>query len=589
MNKQELEYIKENYFKESINLNFIFETINEVLENKTARDVLLEQMEGASMTLTAIPDIDVTELGWTDVRTVGDQEVDGPARNQLMQFLTGIPGTDLQQKLTSIANFYGNPDSANLNSANLGEKIANILSYLVFYKTLTKVISNFNAASAGFNFEAFLAVLLKGEQIKANTGTIADFKTADNIPISLKLYAEDSVVVGGSFNDLVGDLTEPKFGHDFMQYVVVMKSFEDVKQGLDVKGDLKFFRYNFTLDNVADIVLASMDKSVICIQISNEFIQRVSAGDNDYDFSATLPAQENLSPEVLETKFIEKFNNIVTNPIKYSYSPYQDIDVNLTPQEISDFNTNQLNWSKQDELFTPKQFGEEMRVIRGRVPIAFRNPTLDGAVVNAFKERGYDRFQMRAIKKAVVDANKAVNAEYSAKTLKSQRAAMLAAPDVFADPQTSVEFYNSLADPELKKRALLNTRGRLSNLQFDLNRGQVIDISENLGEIKIGAVYVQEMLDNITTELNQTIFQLFQSVKMIQEGTYAFMAGGLQDDAEAQKAIKASNDVAAKTEELAPGTGGAAGTTAPPAKANWGGLGRGKATSRDSGLGGQRE
>jgi hypothetical protein len=144
----------------------------------------------------------------------------------------------------------------------LGEKIANILSYLVFYKTLTKVISNFNAASAGFNFEAFLAVLLKGEQIKANTGTIADFKTNDNVPISLKLYAENSVVVGGSFSDLVGDLTEPKFGHDFMQYVVVMKSFGEVKQGLDVKGDLKFFRFNFTLDNVADIVLASMDKSV---------------------------------------------------------------------------------------------------------------------------------------------------------------------------------------------------------------------------------------------------------------------------------------------------------------------------------------
>jgi hypothetical protein len=48
---------------------------------------------------------------------------------------------------------------------------------------------------------------------------------------------------------------------------------------------------------------------------------------------------------------------------------------------------------------------------------------------------------------------------------------------------------------------------------------------------------------------------------MIQEGTYAFMAGGLQDDAEAQKAIRASNDVAAKTEELAPGTGATASDT----------------------------
>ena len=40
------------------------------------------------------------------------------------------------------------------------------------FKALTKVVSNFNAASAGFNFEAFLAVLLDGKQVPANTGTI---------------------------------------------------------------------------------------------------------------------------------------------------------------------------------------------------------------------------------------------------------------------------------------------------------------------------------------------------------------------------------------------------------------------------------
>jgi hypothetical protein len=113
MNKQELEFIKENYFKQKINLDFIFETINEVIELPSG-SLLAEEMAGASMTLSAIPEIDVTELGWTDVRTVGDQEVDGPARNQLMQFLSGIPGTELQQKLTSIANFYENPNSANL-------------------------------------------------------------------------------------------------------------------------------------------------------------------------------------------------------------------------------------------------------------------------------------------------------------------------------------------------------------------------------------------------------------------------------------------------------------------------------------------
>ncbi len=561
MNKEELRYIKENYYQDKINLDFIFEAIDEVLENPR-RNFLLEQMEGASLTLSAIPEIDVTELGWTDVRTVGNQEVDGPARNQLMQFLSNIPGSDLQMKLKAISDFYVDPDNANLDSASLGQKISNVLSYLVFYKTLTKVISNFNAASAGFNFEAFLAVLLEGQQIPANTGTIADFTTGDNTPVSLKLYSEKSVVVGGSFNDLVGDLVEPKFGHDFMQYIVVMKSFEDDKQGLDIKGDLKFYRFNFTLENVADIIISSMDKSIKCIEISTEFIKRVRAGETGYDFSATLPAQENLSPEVLETKFIERFTDIVNGPIVYSYGSKPEINLNLSSQEIADFTKNQLDWAKNDSLFNPREIGGQMRVLRGRVNINNSSTgALAAAVQNAFGDKGYDKLQLWAIRKAVSMANSDINQEYSAKTLKSRRAEILAAEGAFADARTSVDFYNSLEDSELKKRALLNTKGRLSNLQFDLNRGQVINISENIGQIKIGAIYVQNMLNKITTELNQTIFALFQSVKAIQEGTYAFMAGGLQDDTQAQKAITASNDVAARTEELSPGSRSAGGDT----------------------------
>ena len=58
------------------------------------------------------------------------------------------------------------------------------------------------------------------------------------------------------------------------------------------------------------------------------------------------------------------------------------------------------------------------------------------------------------------------------------------------------------------------------------------------------------MLNKLTEDLNQSIFAIFESVKMIQEGSYAFMAGGLQDDAQAAKAINASRDVEAKTQDL---------------------------------------
>ena len=558
MNKEELSYIKENYFQDQIGLDYIFEMIDEALEIETTasdRQLISERMQSATLTLEAIPEISVTELGWTDVRTVGNQEVSGPARNQLLQFTKNIQGAGLQEKIVNVANFYNDPDSINLEGATPGQRIASALSYLVFYKTLTKVISNFNAASAGFNFEAFLAVLLEGQQIPANTGTIADFTTGDNIPISLKLYSEKSLVVGGSFTDLVGDLINPQFSpHDFMQYVVVLKSFEGESQGLDVKGQLKFYRFNFTLDNVANIVLNSMGKSIRCIELPMEFIEQVRAGNEEYDFNATLPSQENLpSPEELEVQFIE------------SLGPMLQDAMQLEMEEINNL-TQILNWAKNDDLFKPVERGERMMVVRGSSEILSRNPALVKAVKLAFDDKGYSLGDWGKIRAAVKNANDVVRKSFTAKRMADERANALRAPGVFADAQTSVEFYNQLS-PELKKRALLNTKGYLSTLQFDLNRKQVLNIeslageypalpsgqgSVDIGTIMIGAEYVQEVLNRMTEELNRSIFTIFQSVKVIQEGTYAFMAGGLQDDNEADRAIAASREVEGKVTELRP-------------------------------------
>ena len=558
MNKEELSYIKENYFQDQIGLDYIFEMIDEALEIETTasdRQLISERMQSATLTLEAIPEISVTELGWTDVRTVGNQEVSGPARNQLLQFTKNIQGAGLQEKIVNVANFYNDPDSINLEGATPGQRIASALSYLVFYKTLTKVISNFNAASAGFNFEAFLAVLLEGQQIPANTGTIADFTTGDNIPISLKLYSEKSLVVGGSFTDLVGDLINPQFSpHDFMQYVVVLKSFEGESQGLDVKGQLKFYRFNFTLDNVANIVLNSMGKSIRCIELPMEFIEQVRTGNEEFDFNATLPSQENLpSPEELEVQFIE------------SLAPMLQDAMQLEMEEIKNL-TQILDWANNDDLFTPVERGERMMAVRGASKISSQNPALAKAVQMAFDDKGYSRGNLQSIRRAVARANETVMKSFTAKKMADERANALRAPGVFADAQTSVEFYNQLS-PELKKRALLNTKGYLSTLQFDLNRKQVLNIeslageypalpsgqgSVDIGTIMIGAEYVQEVLNRMTEELNRSIFTIFQSVKVIQEGTYAFMAGGLQDDNEAERAIAASREVEGKVTELRP-------------------------------------
>ena len=161
-----------------MNSEGLFKLIEEVLEldrpilngsEKTDTQVLKEQFlnekEGVTLTLQAIPDIAVSELGWTDITGKGVTEVEGPARQRLSQFLQNVQGGDFVEKVRSLSRFYEDPDTAMTmmfpdgEAKNTAEQIKVALSYMVFYKTLTKVISNFNAASAGFNFEAFLAAV----------------------------------------------------------------------------------------------------------------------------------------------------------------------------------------------------------------------------------------------------------------------------------------------------------------------------------------------------------------------------------------------------------------------------------------------
>jgi len=576
----ELETLIEKHYKRKEGNNpFDFQSLLEMVEktiDNFNRLVLNEEtslanspsFKNQTYKANVIPIPNISEIAWGSLSTPTDAHpISDDARYQLARYLKNIEGANIKQKIQTLNNFFEGKD-APTSFENNSDRIQKVISYLVFYKTLTTIITNFNASSAGFAFESFLAVLLdadSGRQIPAAEGsTIADIVVYQgSLPISLKLYSEGSLKVGGSYRQLVEDLTDSDKA-DLMQYIAVTKDLKDLVKGdpLSREGTLTFYGFNFTLDNVANIILSSMAKSVRCIEISSEFIRRIDAGETDYDFSATLPAQETLSIEKLETRFIEEFKEVVIYPI---IKKGRRIDLNLSPKEIDWFTKNPLDWANNDEIFTPKRLGEDVRVVRGRSPIQITNPALDAAVTTAFGEAGYDKYQLWAVKKAVVEATAKVNEEFSATELKSQRAEMLSGGGVFADARASVKFYNGLTDPELKRRALLNTKGRLSNLQFDLNRGNVYNIQGaagthsalpdgqgdvNIGEIKIGAVYVQEILNKLTAELNQSIFSLFQSVKDIQEGTYAFMAGGLSDDNEARKAITASNDVAAKTEEL---------------------------------------
>ena len=259
----------------SFTFNSLLGLVSEVIESQPPQQFIIREKKNEAgktveFTISMIPDIEVSELGWSDVRTPdgAGTPIKGRERQILESYLENIVGSaggmsSLPQKLEALSQMADNPRAfveSQSSGQSSAEKIKTVISFLVFYKTLTKIIANFNASSAGFSFESFLATLLKGKQIPASgADTIADFIDEDGVKVSLKLYQEASVEVGGSFVDLVGDLVR----EGKMTYLVVMKDLKGSREKLS--GLLKFYKFDFTLENVMDILQHTKASSAGCI------------------------------------------------------------------------------------------------------------------------------------------------------------------------------------------------------------------------------------------------------------------------------------------------------------------------------------
>ncbi len=611
------EFLSENNKKSTIStMGDLFSLIEEVFEVEKGRlfksnkdpiallkEQFLNERKSMTMTLDAIPEIAVTELGWTDVTGAGgDNPVNGPERKKLLQFLENIPGGDFVEKIKSLSNFYDDPDAAmqemfgDGGSTSTAQQIAVALSYLVFYKTLTKVIANFNAASAGFSFEAFLAVLMEGEQIPANTGTIADFLSRSDgtaMPVSLKLYQDGNLHVGGSFRDLVGDITNPKFDNDLMRYVAVTKRFEGgQKEGQDVNGFLKWYRFDFTLDNIFDILSRSSKHSRLCIQLPR----------GGQAFIDDLPGIAAPSAEEMENKYALAFQKEM-DVMNVKLPEELQVDELFTQQFLKN-----LSWATQlsDKFFAQfdpdAKLSDEQKaspdyeprapyVKRGTSPmygsgapflalidvvlgtLAQVNDTLPEPRYNLEDKAITNRMNGLAI--SIARRAKAANngggaadkisilKQYSATKETLRRNKRLNLKKNWFSPEESAKQYNAMSR-EQKLAALVQTRGFLSTEQFGLTQNMVaeIDTYSNsrvlgpnqdkafFGVINVGRKNTQKMLNRVTGILNESLFDIFVNVKSIQDNTYAYIAGGMSEDAKAEEAIKASGNVISKTEEL---------------------------------------
>lgn len=533
--------------------------INEVLSLFLTEREVGNVPTSESFDWNAIPEIPISEIGWSDTRTA---EVGGPQGGQrklLKDYLDKIQGANLKDKIKNLNQFMANPDLA---ADSPGDKIAKILGYLVFYKTLTRVITNFNASSAGFSFESFLAALTGGEQIPTGQETIADYKSGDEF-VSLKLYAEGSVEVGGSFQDLVDDLTDDTKNNS-MIYLVVLKGLEG--DGLDQEGTLSFYQFKLTLDNVGNFIDKSARESRLMMALP------LDKNGQLIDLDATKPEEpeeiEEATQRVRPTskKFVEDFNKTLAAQVKAQLEKRIEqipelAEVDGLGELVNLIQLGGENFPKlTDKAITQayKAIQAAVREIKAKtpenkkllsqmieIPGKTRKKNLAAVIETDFQTilRGL----MQSLKKGP---------EAARKTGSQQLLAQIK-PDAKSIDR-SIAYYNSLkGNPEMQKKALFSSFGYLGAKKFATGKNvatgkTVVDQMpvEELGVLEIGASRIVPILNQARGELNDQVFGIFKNLKTLSTQINAYFASGLKDAKAGAEASRASKDIATSTEEV---------------------------------------
>jgi hypothetical protein len=584
----DIDTMVENHFKKNrdvFGFESIAQLIEEVMDSMEVLGVdtkLLREVDAGGGTpesdtfdWNAIPEIGISELGWSDTRTRDSGGVPTGQRQVLMKYLEKIAtGATLEAKIAELNSFMENPDMG--GSGGAAQVVGKVMSYLVFLKTLTRVITNFNASSAGFSFESFIAVLMGGAQIKTGSQTIADFEAGGEF-VSLKLYSEAGVEIGGSWQDLIDDLAD-KAMNNRMVYLVVLKKLEG--EGLEQNGTLTFYQFVLTLENIANFVAGSGPKhrAVIILPL-DENGQLVKAGAGEGEEGAPPEEPQTLAeavgrPRVTAEQLEEKRQEILAALFK---DALQIPEVKAIPdvQELP----NQDSFAFGGPVFKKPGAGNAVGV-RSVVRSLYKgNPEVyeeippDPQGSNALKRKGYSTGLLRQqidnpdkpgskirvedyiaklITKAAVDAVEELR--------KGPEAARVAAGKELyqylkeGTVEASVEYYNGLQSDAERIEALHSTLGYLQVRKFSMGKGVLtgkvegVDV-EALGVLKIGAMNILPILEKARGELNDQVFSIFTHLKTLSTSLNAYFASGLTDAEAGEAARKASGAIAAKTEE----------------------------------------
>jgi len=536
------EQLIEKSFESSQNktLNLLMETVREVMDEMG--DLVVEKQspkgpKGRTYTIKRIPLIPISELGWAN----NESGVQGGTQRALLEdWLRNIEGVSFQDKLANVQTKMMEGFKEIPKDGDVTEYIQKVMSYLVFAKTLTMAITNFNASAAGFNFEAFLATLMAGEQIPASgANTIADFTAqidGESVPVSLKLYTQGQLEVGGSFTDLSNDLispngawaswaSSPEFEGGAMKYVVATKDFEQIEKGaspLERRGTINFYEFDITRKNVFRLMADTSKHSRKCIGSSVQFMDELSEWDKTKqgdapNLSSTLPSKMASFTEIAElfSNYL-KANLPLEGPLASNASEIY--------KEIAE-----MHLERMEAKSKPREFPTSAQIKRAVAEILGTN-TRDAVVVE--------------LSNGVVGLFKSFR-EQVLKKIDKRAEAIKKLSWMFGEDKKLVDWYESLS-PEAKIAALENTYGYLNTDQFGIPNKKAITYGggKPFAQLQIGAPYVQDFLEKVSNEVMSEVFSIFDKMAEMTEKLNSFFANGLKQKEQAETGAQAGEEAA---------------------------------------------
>tara|TARA_Y100001938_G_scaffold45922_1_gene63811 strand:+ start:4278 stop:6212 length:1935 start_codon:yes stop_codon:yes gene_type:complete len=213
------------------------------LLDETKIQIVKEQDEGEEKTVINFPKFKINEKHWGKNLNTEDRAV-------IERIGAQLRGDDPMSRVSYLQDFLTQTEQFS-EDISVGE----VIGALMFLDIFASVVYDFNAAVAGFLFEALFAGIFEGFQIDATAGggeagttdVVLNVKpkgtgSKTGVEYSFKLLKEGRTKIEGSFTDIIDGISKSSDASE--TYLVTLKSGEE---GSNVT--LKFYEFTIRQDN----------------------------------------------------------------------------------------------------------------------------------------------------------------------------------------------------------------------------------------------------------------------------------------------------------------------------------------------------